>query len=208
MRPIVEKVTSSIKGGVKAKLGQRTLILGANGIGKSAILNAAELAGTGKVSDIAGRALMAKDADLFMLAPPEADHVYAHAHLSEGIGMASWELRKGKRAKRTGPGISFPLREVRDALLGSAETARKWILEHGDVFTWTEVLAQVPVSLHAKLASLGGPTDSASALTIALEKSRAEVRTCNSLVKTLRSGFPPGRPSPNPQEESAPSTQS
>jgi hypothetical protein len=199
MRPSVEKVESSIKGGVKAKLGKKTLILGVNGIGKSAIVNAAELAGTGKASDVAGRSVLARDADLFMLAPPGTDHVSARAYLSEGAGMAAWELRKGHRAKRTGPEISFPLRGVEEALLGSAETARKWVLQHGTPFSWSDVIMLVPMSLQAKLASLGRDPDPASSLTLALERARAEVRTCNASVKTLRSLSPPSQPPPEPQ---------
>jgi hypothetical protein len=133
-RTWVEKVESSIKGSVVAQIGHKTLILGRNGIGKSAILNSIEAAGTGKVSDVAGRALLARDADLFMLAPPGAEKVWAEVRFAEGKGTARWELTKGKRAKRTGPAIAFPLRDVQDALLGSPETARKWILAHGGDF--------------------------------------------------------------------------
>jgi len=203
MRPTVDKVESSIKGGVKAKLGRKTLVLGANGLGKSAIVNAVELAGTGKASDVAGRSVLAKDADLFMLAPPGTDHVSARAHLSEGAGMAAWELKKGHRAKRTGPEIAFPLRGVEEALLGSAETARKWVLQHGTPFSWSDVIMLVPASLQPRLASLGRDPDPASSLTSALEKARAEVRTCNASAKTLRSLSPPSQPPPNPQEISA-----
>src|SRR3990172_1842253 len=203
MRPTVDKVESSIKGGVKAKLGRKTLVLGANGLGKSAIVNAVELAGTGKTSDVAGRSVLAKDADLFMLAPPGTDHVSARAHLSEGAGMAAWELKKGHRAKRTGPEIAFPLRGVEEALLGSAETARKWVLQHGTPFSWSDVIMLVPASLQPRLASLGRDPDPASSLTSALEKARAEVRTCNASAKTLRSLSPPSQPPPNPQEISA-----
>jgi hypothetical protein len=203
MRPIVERVESSIKGGVKAKLGRKTLILGATGIGKSAIVNAVELAGTGKASDVAGRSVLAKDADLFMLAPPGTDHVSARAYLSEGAGTAAWELRKGHRAKKTGPEIAFPLHDVQEALLGSAETARKWVLQHGTPFSWSDVIMLVPLSLQPKLASLGRGPDPASSLTSALERARAEVRTANASAKTLRSLSSPSQPPPNPQEISA-----
>jgi hypothetical protein len=199
MRPIVERVESSIKGGVKAKLSQKTLVLGRNGIGKSAILNTVELAGTGRASDVAGRAVLARDADLFMLASPGSDHVSARAHLSEGAGMAAWELRKGHRSKRTGPEIVFPLREVQEALLGSAETARKWVLQHGTPFAWADVTFMVPTSLHARLASLGRGPDPAASLTTALEKARAELRSCTATAKSLRSLSPPSQPPPEPQ---------
>ena len=117
-RSYVSKVESAVKGAVVAQLGRKTLILGRNGAGKSAILNSIEVAGSGRASDVAGRATLAKDADLFMLAPPGADKVWATARFSGG-GAAEWALEKGKRAKRTGTPISFPLRDVQDALLGS-----------------------------------------------------------------------------------------
>lgn len=136
-RPRVEKVESNLKSGVVAQPGQKTLILGKNGIGKSAIVNAIELAGTGKASDVAGRSLLAKDADLFMLAPPGAEKVWATVRFTgEGKPSSSWELSKGHRAKLSGLAISFPLRDVQEALLGSPETARKWILQMGGSVEW------------------------------------------------------------------------
>jgi hypothetical protein len=112
--------------------------------------------------------------------------------------MAAWELKKGHRAKRTGPEIAFPLRAVEEALLGSAETARKWVLQHGTPFSWSDVIMLVPASLQPRLASLGRDPDPASSLTSALEKARAEVRTCNASAKTLRSLSPPSQPPPDP----------
>jgi hypothetical protein len=212
-RARIEKIESSIKGGVVAQPGAKTLILGRNGRGKSAIVNAAELAGTGAASDVAGRAVLARDTDLFMLAPPDAARVWATARLTGSAGTASWELEKGHRAKRTGPEISFPLRDVRAALLGSPETARKWILEVGGSFEWSEVEALVPESLHKRLRAITVETEgaapdateagAASALVFALEAARSKVREENAKAKAARSLSPPPLPPPTDQEISA-----
>ncbi len=193
-RPYVNKLESSIKGAVVAQPGRKTLILGPNGSGKSAVVNALEAAGSGRVSDVAGRPLLAKDADLSMLS--HADRVWSEAHLSDG-SKAVWELAKGHRAKRTGPEIAFPLRGVRDAILGSPETARKWVLEQaGEAVTWGEIVALVPESLKARLVAVGpeGLTPSAQ-LVSALESAKARLRERASDAKAHRAvTAPPGPP--------------
>lgn len=166
--------------------------------GKSAVVNALEAAGSGRVSDVAGRPLLAKDADLSMLS--HADRVWSEAHLSDG-SKAIWELSKGHRAKRTGPEIAFPLRGVRDAILGSPETARKWVLEQaGEAITWGEIVSLVPESLKKRLESIAGG-DSAIAhnpatdLSLALEEARKRVREANAEAKAHRAvTAPPGPP--------------
>lgn len=209
-RPRVEKVESNLKSGVVAQPGQKTLILGKNGIGKSAIVNAIELAGTGKASDVAGRSLLAKDADLFMLAPPGAEKVWATVRFTgEGKPSSSWELSKGHRAKLSGLAISFPLRDVQEALLGSPETARKWILQMGGSVEWGEVLSLVPDSLHKHLASIVGFAGGESAhnatniLPGALEESRRRVREANATAKAARTLSAPAQPPPTAQDFTA-----
>jgi energy-coupling factor transporter ATP-binding protein EcfA2 len=200
-RPYVNKLESCIKGAVVAQPGRKTLVLGPNGAGKSALVNALEAAGSGKVSDVAGRYLLAKDADLSMLS--HADRVWSEAHLSDG-SKAIWELSKGHRAKRTGPEIAFPLRGVRDAILGSPETARKWVLEQsGEALRWPEIVALIPMSLQARLSALSDPAGPDSIdevpaparITGALEEARKRVREANATAKAHRAvTAPPGPP--------------
>jgi hypothetical protein len=206
-RSYVSKVESAVKGAVVAQLGRKTLILGRNGAGKSAILNSVEVAGSGRASDVAGRATLAKDADLFMLAPPGADKVWAIARFSGG-GAAEWTLEKGKRAKRTGTPIAFPLRDVQDALLGSPETCRKWILQHGAPIDWTtQVIPLVPASLRTRLAGAwGGPELSmpaAERLAFALEGARGRTRESNAEARAARAVTPPPQPPPTDQDIAA-----
>lgn len=201
-RTLVEKVESSVKGGVVAQPGAKTLILGKNGAGKSAIVNSIELAGTGAASDVAGRAVLAKDADLFMLAPPGAEKVWAQARLSNGAGTAAWELSQGHRAKRVGPEIAFPLRSVRAAILGSPETARKWVLDVSGDFEWSEVTALIPASLHKRVDQLqaGSYPSNSDALIAALEKARERVREENGTARIARANPAPSMPPPTDEE--------
>lgn len=202
-RPYVTKLESCIKGGVVAQPGRKTLILGPNGSGKSARVNALEAAGSGKVSDVAGRAILALDADLSMLA--HASKVWSIAKLSDGAGDAAWELERGHRAKRTGPEISFPLREVRAAILGSPETARRWILEMAGAFGGDEVQELVPESLHTRLGAVMGVDDGtgprpSERLVAALEIARKRVREANAAAKASRAVTAPPGPPPSDDE--------
>lgn len=214
-RPRVEKVESAIKGGVVAQLGQKTLILGRNGRGKSAIVNAIELAGTGRASDVAGRSVLAKDADLFMLAPPGAEKVFAEVRFTgsgEGKSEATWNLSKGHRATRSGAPIAFPLRDVQDALLGSPETARKWILARAGDVEWKEIEALVPASMHKRLGSLGGGStesggplypSNVDALIASLEEAKKKVRELAATAKAARGLSAPPQPPPSDQDITA-----
>jgi len=196
-RSHVVKVEASIKCGAVAQLGPRTLIVGDNGAGKSTIVNAIELAGTGRASDVAGRVTLAAPADLAMLL--NGDQGFASVRLEGGV-PATWTLEKGHRAERAGPEIAFPLRDVREALLGSAETARKWILSVAGGFDWPAVVALVPKSLQARLAASatgGAPPDAPAALVAALEAARKRVRAVKASVTAARSLPAPASPSPS-----------
>ena len=64
-RLYVAEVYTDMKIGGKATLGPRTLIVGENRAGKSTLVNAIEAAGSGRVSDVAGRATLARARELF-----------------------------------------------------------------------------------------------------------------------------------------------
>lgn len=127
----VKHIESNIKGGVGVDLGEKTLIVGPNGHGKSAIVNAVELALGGFASDIVGRAEVKREIDLLALAAGEG--LWATATLDDGDTMKIEIKSNGKggakKAIKTGDALaSFPVRDVREALGGSAETSRKWLL--------------------------------------------------------------------------------
>ena len=130
-RPFVVCVTSNVKGGVAATLTEKTLIVGPNGEGKSAIVNAITLALTGAADDLLGRDVV-RDANMIGLMAPVNEDVRASVTLSNGVESSYHSPRNesgfGKgRLVNTFPD-AVPLREVREALTGSADKARAFLL--------------------------------------------------------------------------------
>lgn len=147
----VTRVTSNLKGGLDRVLGERTLIVGPNGSGKSAIQNSIELALTGRVSDIAGR-VDAADLGIVGMMAPAGEPLRATVYLSNGQ-VASFEAARKdggwSRGQRTGATGDFPVSRVRQSLIGSPETARKFLLANiGTRASREEVLRLLPHDLH------------------------------------------------------------
>jgi hypothetical protein len=148
----ITRITSNIKGGVDQELGEKTLIVGPNGIGKSAIINAVELAVGGSASDIVGRAEVKREAELLTLAGGSS--VTADAEFSNGSRASYKATSNGrggaKKATHSCPvTAAFPVRDVRAALGGSSDTARSWLLSkvvkdvtREDVLSWFTPEAQ------------------------------------------------------------------
>lgn len=116
----------------EVELGPKTIIVGPNGRGKSRIVNAVELALTGRASDLVGRAEVAREADLLALAPGRKANLYAEVVLSSGeaatFGVEYAGDGKAKKADRDFPEWFgreelLPVRAVREAMLGSPDTA-------------------------------------------------------------------------------------
>lgn len=174
---MIENVKSNVKGGVNATLSQRTLIVGRNASGKSAIIQSVELATSGAASDVAGRALLKLGAELQMLTPPGETKLWAEA---DG---ARFEAVAGKTPVRTGPAVRWPLREVREALLGSVETARKALLAWTGASggAWVEQAKQgIPTVLHRRLDAISPGTTSIPA---AIDEAKRRVREANAKAK-------------------------
>lgn len=197
-RPFVKEVEFNTQGGGKFSLGAKTLIIGPNRIGKSSIVRAVELATTGRASDIAGRVTMALDAELWSLAPggDPLDTITAKAIYSDGK-EALWSLARGKKAKRTGPCAILPLRDVRAAILGSEETARKFFLSNIGGISWEDVMSEIPEEFHKPLERYRHP-DGGAALLVALEATkkrarelRAEAKFARETAASLSQGLPP-----------------
>lgn len=162
----IKAVESNVKKGAKVELAQRTLIIGPNGSGKSSIVNAVELALTGRASDVVGRVEVAKGIDLLALAPADADALWSKATLSDGRTV---EWRCERNAKTGGAREpthtlptdvkpSFPVRQVREALAGSPATVRAWLVGRiGSAVTDTAIMGLLPEDLHAAYADLTKP---------------------------------------------------
>lgn len=162
----IKSVESNVKKGAKVELTQRTLIIGPNGSGKSSIVNAVELALTGRASDVVGRTEVAKGIDLLALAPADADALWSKATLSDGRTV-EWRCERNaktggaREATHTLPADvkpSFPVRQVREALAGSPATVRAWLVGRiGSAVTDAAILGLLPEDLHAAYADLTKP---------------------------------------------------
>ena len=99
----IKKVTGSIKGGVDADLTEKTLIIGSNGAGKSAIVNAVELALVGGASDIEGRAWVQDVKRLKRL----GEFVNVQATLDDETAC-TFKIKKSKAEHQNGVNGSLP----------------------------------------------------------------------------------------------------
>lgn len=190
MRPYVTRVSSSIKEGVELEIGEKTLVIGPSGGGKTTLVQSIELALSGGASDVAGRTFMRDGAELFdNLAPPHANEIWAKVDFDTGA-TAEWKLERGRKPQLYLPqgfdlSFAFPLRAVREAVLGSVETARKFVLERIG-FAWEDALSLVPESLRVKVADLVPPRPGPDGLVVALAAARERARRATTQVNAAR----------------------
>jgi len=124
-------VESTLKKGCNVKLGQRTVIVGGNGSGKSSIVQSLELAANGWASDMEGRARVKQGTALARLFPPDGAR-YARATLSNGAQFL-WELEDNKtggfkRPEHTPPAlVRWPVQDLMDVLRGDSNTVSAWL---------------------------------------------------------------------------------
>jgi energy-coupling factor transporter ATP-binding protein EcfA2 len=190
----VTKIRGTVKGKVEAELGPKTIIVGPNGSGKTRIQNTLELALLGYATDVVGRAEMRKESDLITLA--YGDDLIAEATLSDGR-VSSWSTKRtatgAKKAEHVrSVNAYFPVQDVRAALTGSVETARKWLLQRiassvsrPDVTRY--LTGDSPDRYEKKAKMISG--DEVSILVTILESARSEKRSktaeLNALDKTI-----------------------
>jgi len=190
----VTKIRGTVKGKVEAELGPKTIIVGPNGSGKTRIQNTLELALLGYATDVVGRAEMRKESDLITLA--YGDDLIAEATLADGR-VSSWSTKRtptgAKKAEHVrSVNAYFPVQDVRAALTGSVETARKWLLQRiassvsrSDVTRY--LTGDSPERYERKAKMISG--DEVSILVTILESARSEKRSktaeLNALDKTI-----------------------
>ena len=127
-------VTSNVKSPTgtpkTTEIGDKTVLIGPNESGKSAIAEALQLALTGSASGLFMRSKPVKAGNqLSTLCPGGEETVFAEIKLSDGA-IARWEVTRGCRAKRTGySGFVMPVSELRTALSGSPTTAYKFFFK-------------------------------------------------------------------------------
>jgi DNA repair exonuclease SbcCD ATPase subunit len=195
----IKHVHTNAKVGANVEVGEKTLIVGRNGSGKSTVINAVELALTSRVSDIAGRTDVAREADVMQLAP-QGEPLLAEVTFDTGAD-ASYRVEgstaKAKKAVAKRPvGIDhdevLPIRTLREAVLGSPTTARKFLLSKvaGDV-TRDEIADLLPTedakSRWAKsVSSLSQSISAPDALVMTLEKASSAQREATASAKAAR----------------------
>ena len=174
----VKEISANVKGSIEnVELGYRTLIVGSNGTGKSAITNALELAVSGAASDVAGRTTLALPIELMSLANDGDKKLWADATLSNGE-IAQFAVTgttaKASKPVRTHPmslGVDcLPLRDVKEAILGSADKARRFFVRWavGDVGI-EEVKNRVPMLHRKRFVDYADSQADGNALRILLE---------------------------------------
>jgi len=112
-------------------LSHHVLVTGANGSGKTALLNAVELALTGEARDIGGRSSSRTGSILSNLIPPGESNLFSYVTFSDGT-EASWVLERGKRPKHTPPPHKTVLimKEILGALGGSKLTIARFLIRY------------------------------------------------------------------------------
>lgn len=113
------------------ELTEKTLIVGASASGKTRIQNAIELALTGTVSDLGGKALIKSDALIHEFLAPEPDATLFSEVSITGVGTWRWSRARGSRAIFQGPPtavVTTPLRDIADAFSGTDAKAQAYLL--------------------------------------------------------------------------------
>jgi energy-coupling factor transporter ATP-binding protein EcfA2 len=191
----IKKVRSNVKKGCDVELGPKTLVVGKNGSGKSTIVNSVELALTARVGDVAGRVDVAREVDVMSLAKDGAHDLESLAEFDDGVVAAyrtSGSTAKAKKATGDKPADRchddvLPIRTLREALLGSPATARKFLMGKIATTTYADVEALIPAALwdrfHQCMPANGSVADG---LVAAIEYTAKSARDASSEAKTQR----------------------
>lgn len=188
------ELNSNVKGDLSIKFtSQYVLLVGKARSGKSRISQSIELAISGAVSDVNGRQTIKKAVELMALAPGRVGPLVAKARFSDG-SESSYVLH-GSTEKTNGESLipprwlpeadadlAFPLRSVREAVLGSSDKMRNFFVNFTAPMKAEDVYALLPAGMQGdyKLATATMTTrDSTakkilSALTYAKKKAGEE----------------------------------
>lgn len=196
----IQKVRGNVKLGCDVELGEKTLVVGRNGSGKSTVVNAIELALTGRASDIAGRVDVGREADVMSLATNGASELEALAEFSDGVVAAyrtSGSTAKAKKATGDKPSDRchdevLPIRSLREAVLGSAVTARKYLLgKVSGAVTRGDIAAMLPAQAlpawEALTGAMAADLPISDVLVTALETAGKQQRSAADEAKAARS---------------------
>lgn len=148
----IAKVEGTLKQGVYATLGPKTVIYGPNGAGKSSVIQAMELATCGHVSDVEGREQVKAAQAVGRLFPVD-EELFVEAQLSDGTKFR-WSMERNadgfKRPEHDAPRqVTWPVQDLKSMLTGDAASVQTW-LESQVVGAVTEedVLRAVSPAVH------------------------------------------------------------
>lgn len=153
------KVQSSVKGGVDLELGPKTVLVGPNGSGKTATVQAIELATCGWASDMEGRRRVKVNGALARLFP-EGRPMWSKVEMSNGSTF-SWEMEYGKDGAYKTPihfapsAVKWPVQDFIALLSGDDAAVRTWL--EGQVSRAVEendILDRVAVSEREEVSRL------------------------------------------------------
>lgn len=194
----VTHVASNIKSGVDTELGEKTYIVGNNGVGKTAIVDAVTLALGGIVFDFAGRDSITSDSMLIRLIPAEEESIWAKATLDNGTEASYKNNRTARGAGRPDTmrpvRAYFPIQEVRAALTGSVNTARTWLLDriadHVDTDDLAKRFADPDIWNDYERLAKSTNTEGTIATLLAVKEAAAKrLRTARSEVSKIEVGL-------------------
>lgn len=200
----IQHVKSTLKKGCDVPLGPKTVIVGDNGAGKSTIVQSAELATRGTVSDFEGRDQVKLHTSLARLFP--TDTMMAEATLSNGT-MCSWKMEAKKKGGYTRPDskmpvtVRWPLQELHEVLTGSEDKVAGWLeaVVVGDL-TETDILRPLPPEVRDDVRELmkSGPRDFMKLSKLAKDKARTlkagATRTEKTVASMMQGVAPPMLP--------------
>lgn len=165
----IKRVRANLKRGCDVELGPKTLIVGANGAGKSSIVAAIEFALTKRVSDVAGKGSIATPAALLALAPGRTGELWSEVVFdNDETARASMEIKRvgaGSAVKQQMPSTIdpdrvHPVRSLEDAF-ASVDKAEAFLfsqvgeVSHKDVTSRIAVRYQEQYTQVAKLCARG-----------------------------------------------------
>lgn len=195
-----KRVKSPLKGGVDVVLGPKTCLVGPNGGGKTAILQALKLGTQGYVDDQEGRDGVHTTASIARLFPPEAA-LEVEVEMSDGKQF-SWSSKpRGKgftKPKTKQPyDVKFPFQAIKALLSGDDKKIRSW-LEHraGCVVSEDDLVEMLPpVQKEAAPAMLRrfkerSPVELSSALKKEASNLRREATRKAKTIDKLVEGIP------------------
>ena len=128
----IKKLITNVKKKQQVELGQKTIIIGKNGAGKSSILNSIELCFGGYVSDFRGKTVK-NQRDLFGLSSESDLSVQCTMSNNSKKSISIKKNADGSISKPTVHGkseLSLPIHDITEILEGSSKTFKTWLLRH------------------------------------------------------------------------------